>query len=210
MTDIWLSSYLCLWILVVFLLLAVFTLARQIGLLHRRLPPFGAMMTNDGPEVGARAPELEAVDLRGRPAELGRNQGKKTLLLFVSPMCDACAELAPAVRRIWKSERQSLQVVIVSLNDDEAANQRFAARYKLRDLPYVMSRKVAVDYRILSAPYGLLIDQHGVIRAKGVVNNLEHLESLLNAGELGHSSQESLLQMQHASDAMVEEVSTGP
>jgi len=34
-------------------------------------------------------------------------------------------------------------------------------------------------------PYAVLIDERGVIRAKGLVNSREHLESLFNAKELG-------------------------
>jgi methylamine dehydrogenase accessory protein MauD len=70
MTDIWLISYLSLWLIVIALAFLVLVLARQIGLLHSRLRPSGAMITNEGPEIGEMVPEAELVDLKGRPFKI--------------------------------------------------------------------------------------------------------------------------------------------
>ncbi|HCL72467.1 MAG TPA: methylamine utilization protein MauD, partial [Gammaproteobacteria bacterium] len=48
---------------VLVLVLAVFALARQIGVLHTRLAPAGALMTTAGPKVGEPAPLLSVPDL---------------------------------------------------------------------------------------------------------------------------------------------------
>lgn len=197
MTGTWLISYLALWLVVMLLLFALFVLARQIGLLHRRIGPLGARMTNAGPAVGERVPALHAVDLQGRPVELGYTRGKQTLVVFVSATCTSCTELAPAIRSIWKSERATHDVVLVSLGGDETTNRAFVARHKLSDIPYVVSSDLGLAYQVLTTPYGLLIDQQGILRAKGIVNHLEHLESLLNAAQLGHPSVESFYRAQH-------------
>ena len=52
MNSLMIVSQVGLWVIVSFLLLAVFALVRQVGLLHRRIAPSGARMTTDGPAIG--------------------------------------------------------------------------------------------------------------------------------------------------------------
>ncbi len=199
MNGIWLVSYLALWLTVIFLLLAVLVLARQVGLLHRRLAPAGARMENAGLNIGEAAPELNALDLEGKPVSLGSKRGKWTLLVFVSPACQSCNGLGPALRSIWRNEHSTTEVVLISLAGDEKMNRDYVSRYKLQGIPFVVSQTIGLQYKVLAPPYGLLIDRDGIVRAKGVVNHLEHLESLINAGESGYPSMESWVQTQHVS-----------
>lgn len=194
MDGIWLISYFMLWFVVIFLLLAVGVLGRQVGLLHRRLGPSNARMTNTGPQIGEQAPVLRATDLMGREVTLASDRGRQTLLVFISASCPACSELMPSLRSVWRSERNSLEVILVSLKGDEKANRDFILSHKLEDIPYIVSREIGNLYEVLTSPYGLLIDHSGTVRAKGVINHLEHLESLLDAAQLGFPSMESWVQ----------------
>lgn len=194
MSSFWFVSHISLWLIVGFLLLAVFTLARQVGLLHRRMPPVGARLMNAGLEIGDQAPEINAVDLQGRPVRLGSAQGKRTLLAFVSPTCQACTDLAPALRSLWKSEQRTVDVVLVSTTGNEETNRRFAKRHRLEDMPFIVSPELGPTYHVAASPYALLIDEHGQVQTKGLVNNREQLESLLHAAELGYPSMEHLLE----------------
>ena len=47
-------SYVILWALVIVLSLLVFALARQVGVLHERVAPAGALMLSGGPKIGER------------------------------------------------------------------------------------------------------------------------------------------------------------
>ena len=190
MTGIWLISYLILWLLVLLLLLAVVTLARQVGMLHARLGPVGARMTNAGPEIGEAAPALAVNDIDGRELTLGSVRGKPTLLVFITTSCSACARLTAAIRTLWKSEHDKLEIALVSLYSTEEEAREFAKRHKLTHIPCTADAQAGLVYQVASPPYALLIDEQGTVRAKGVVNNSEHLESLLNVIELGHISME--------------------
>jgi methylamine dehydrogenase accessory protein MauD len=203
MNSIWLVSYLCLWIVVLSLVVAVSLLMRQIGLLHRRLAPSGARVENAGPQIGSSVRELDELDSQGRRVTLGSEHGKQTLLVFVSAICQACDGLAPAIRSVWKSERESTDVVIVSLGGDLVSNRAFVRRHKLEAIPYLISEKIGSHYSVLAPPYALLIDENGGLRAKGVVNHLEHLESLFNAVAVGHSSLQSYARMHHKHDPAI-------
>jgi methylamine dehydrogenase accessory protein MauD len=190
MGGIWLASYVALWLLVLLLLLAVFTMARQIGLLHTRLGPSGARITNAGPEIGDLAPRLTVGDLSGREVTFGGAREKPLLILFITSSCSTCASLAPSIRALWNSERRNLDMIMVSLFSTEEQARGFVKKYKLSNIPCVVSEEVSLEYKVSSPPYGILLDSEGVVRSKGVVNHNEHIDSLLNVLELGHTSME--------------------
>ena len=85
-------SNVVLWVLVLALSAVVLALTRQLGVLHERIAPAGALMLNRGLTVGEPAPALEVAALDGRALRLGtaRDDGRSTLLLFVSPTCPVC------------------------------------------------------------------------------------------------------------------------
>ncbi len=51
-------------------------------------------------------------------------------------------------------------------------------------------------YRVDKLPYAVLLDDLGVIAAKGLVNSREHFESLIIAKETGFASIQSYLKAQ--------------
>jgi methylamine dehydrogenase accessory protein MauD len=51
---------------------------------------------------------------------------------------------------------------------------------------------------VAKLPYAVLIDTAGVIRAKGLVNTREHLESLFEASERGVASIQELRERERA------------
>ena len=74
---------------------------------------------------------------------------------------------------------------MISRNGNQEANAAFAMEHKLTDIPYVISPDLALKYNISITPYAIFVDKGGIVRGKGMVNHLEHLESFLNANELG-------------------------
>ena len=75
---------------------------------------------------------------------------------------------------------------MVLASDGEATEHLgFYGDAKLQQFPYLLSAELGMTYRVSRLPYAVLIDERGVIRAKGLINSREHLESLFNAKELG-------------------------
>ena len=93
-------SNVVLWVLVLGLAGVLLAVVRQLGVLHERIAPAGALMLNRGLKVGEAAPVVAVADLEGRTHEVGaaRADGRSTLLLFVSPTCPVCKTLLPAVK----------------------------------------------------------------------------------------------------------------
>jgi methylamine dehydrogenase accessory protein MauD len=183
MSGFWLVSYVLLWVTLALTVGGLVVLARQIGIIHRRIPAFGARETPAGPDIGEPAPLVRVSDLDGRDVELGGHKDKATLLVFVSSSCPACSEILPGVKSLARVERRRLDTVLVSLSS-ERATRDFVAANGLQGLPVVVARgDVDEAYRVATSPYGIFVAADGTVRSKGLVNSLEHLESLLNAFE---------------------------
>lgn len=191
MNSVWLVSYFVLWLIVIMLTLAVVLLGRQVGLLYRRLGPAPARMENEGPPLGDAPPRAEALTLDGARVVVGGARSKPQLLVFVSANCVTCDALAPAVRSAWKSERHGVDFLLLCMTADEALARHFVKRNKLHEIPCVIAGELSRQYLIFNPPHAVLLDREGAVAAKGVVNNLDHIESLLNAAEAGHPSVES-------------------
>jgi methylamine dehydrogenase accessory protein MauD len=182
-------SNVVLWIVVLSLLVVVLALTRQLGVLHERITPVGALMLNRGLTVGERAPAVDVVDLVGTSMRLGepRADGKSTLLLFVSPTCPVCKSLLPIVRSSGKDERDWLDIILASDgNLDE--HREYVRTNGLGNVPYVISARLGMTYQVSRLPFAALLDEAGVLRARGLVNSREHLESLFEAKRLGVAS----------------------
>lgn len=188
MTALFISN-IVLWVLLVALALVVLALTRQLGVLHERIAPVGALMLSKGLEVGEKCPVLEVADLSGRAHRVGavRPDHKSTLLLFISPTCPVCKTLLPVVKSSRGEERDWLDIMLAS-DGDLAEQRQFVSRQRLESLPYIVSGPLGMTYQISRLPYAVLIDEAGVLRARGLVNSREHLESLFEAKRLGVAS----------------------
>jgi methylamine dehydrogenase accessory protein MauD len=182
-------SNLVLWVLVLVLALVVLALTRQLGVLHERISPAGALITGKGPVIGERAPVVDVVDISGRAFQIGRDRGdgRSTLVLFVSPSCPVCKSLLPVIKSSNRAERAWLDILLAS-DGDVMVHEDFVHEEGLNGIPYVLSARLGLAYQIAQLPSAVLIDSSGVLRARGLVNSREHLESLFEAQRLGVAS----------------------
>lgn len=162
-------------------------IARQVGLLHERSAPLGAMITDHGPGIGDKAPTFSIIDVKGQKRQIGGEDpaGHKTMLLFTSPTCPVCEKLLPIVKSVARAEGTNVILVSDGAEEDHKA---FLAKNKLDGLPYVISAEIGMRFQVGKVPYGVLIDEKGVIKAKGLCNTREHIESLFEASRTGHAS----------------------
>ena len=181
------------WGLLVLLALLNVALFRQVGLLHMRISPVGALTLPGGVAVGAAAPEMSLASLTGVVVQVGgRSDGRSQLIFFVSPTCPICKSLLPAIRAIQKSEGNRLQVVLAS-DGDEALQEKMIKMERLEAFPFVLSATLGQTLGVSKLPYAVLVGGDGKIAAKGLVNSREHLESLLEAERRGVASIQDFL-----------------
>jgi methylamine dehydrogenase accessory protein MauD len=172
---------------VTLLVVLVLALARQIGVLHTRLAPAGALMnTAAGPEVGSPAPKLALQDINGKPVQIGGASATPSLILFVSPNCPICKELVPVACSMARSEK--LRLLFASDGGELEKHADYVSRMDIADYPYLLSSELGLKFAASKLPYAALIDGDGVLRSRGLVNSREHLESLVESMLSGYDS----------------------
>ena len=135
------------------LAVAVFALAREVGLLRLQLGPQAALeIPDEGPPLGEWAPLADRFD-PGRRAGLA-------LAVFSSPACPLCRSLEPAIAALRRDPLLAVEVFDEALHAD-----------------------VWHELGIPGSPFAVVLDRDGVVRAKGTFNSLAQLEGLLAAAE---------------------------
>jgi methylamine dehydrogenase accessory protein MauD len=179
-----LISNIVLWALVIALSLVVLALARQVGVLHDRIAPTGALMLAKGLSVGQAAPIVTVPDLDGQTLQIGaaRADSRGTLVLFLSPTCPVCKVLLPVLKASQRSEQAWLHIVLAS-DGEMPAHVEFRKHNGLASFPYVLSPAL------------------GIVLARGLINSREHLESLFEARRLGVASVQDYLEARHTGRA---------
>jgi hypothetical protein len=155
MSGWWMAAFIAQWILLIVLAIVVIALAREVGTLHLRLGPRGALeIDTEGPEIGEAPEPLAARDVEGARITIG-GPGPGRLVLFSSPTCPVCAEVAPGI----PAAAASAGLVPLIVHDPEAEDA----------------------LEVPGTPYVLVLDEIGVVRSKGTVNNLEQVEGLVDS-----------------------------
>lgn len=184
-----LTSQVLLWIAVIALSLVGLALTRQLGILHERIAPMGALALNKRLAGGSRAPYISVQTLTGNTiavggSELSISSSKSQLIFFLSPECPVCKKLLPVLQSIRHRERAWLSVLLASDGGEVASHQAFVQRHGLAMFPYVLSEQLGIRFGVSRLPYAVLIDEQGIIIALGLVNSREQLESLFEAKRL--------------------------
>lgn len=172
------------WIVILLLGVAVLALARQVGVLHMRVAPAGALTTAAGPAVGSSAAAIPATTIDGTATTVGghKHGTPLRLLMFVSPSCPLCKGLIPMAKSFARDER--VELIFIG-DDDAAATREMIAQQGLGGYSFINGPEVGQAYEVAKLPYAVLMDEHGTILSKGLVNSREHLESLVIAHEMG-------------------------
>jgi len=191
------------WAAICVLLVAVLALARQVGVLHERVAPMGALTMDHGPETGAESPVFDLVSLTGERIAIGRASGRPQMIFFLSPTCPVCKKLLPVLRSIRGDERGT--DVILASDGEAPEHLAFYRREKLAPFPYVLSPALGMVFRISKLPYAVVVGPDGRIASKGLVNNREQIESLLLAQEMGVASLQAFASLSSRAEERVQD-----
>lgn len=190
MSTTFLVAFVLLWVLVAVLSVLVFALARQVGVLHERVAPAGALMPTAGPKVGELTEPMALTDVSGPPVTIGgaNTEGLSTLVLFVSPTCPVCKSLVPTARSLAGHEGKRLQLAFASDGGKVEQHLSYVKDLGIARYPYIVSQALGLRYAVSKLPFAVLIGADGVLKSKGLVNSREHLESLIESMDTGIAS----------------------
>ncbi len=194
MTEALILSNIVLWVVVIILSLLVFALTRQVGILHERVAPAGALQPTNGPKVGELTDAMELRALDGTDISIGGEQssGLASFVLFISPTCPVCKSLVPTAQSLVKSERDRMQLIFASdgadTGEDVQRHRDYVKSLNIENYPYIISQALGMTYQVSKLPFALLIGADGTLQSKGLVNTREHMESLIESMDSGIST----------------------
>lgn len=188
MSMLHIASDILLWIGFGVMAVLVAALARQVGVLHERIAPAGALTLHQTAKPGDKAPEMLLETLSGSTVTVGgARTGRGQLIFFLAPDCPMCKSMLPVLKSTRAAERGWLDIVLAS--DGEAPeHRRLVMAEGLEDFDYVLSETLGRGLGVSKLPYAVLIGDDGRIASMGLVNTREHLESLFEAKERGVTS----------------------
>jgi thiol-disulfide isomerase/thioredoxin len=144
--------------------LVLVAVMRQVGTILLQIRPPAPGLMEDGPTVGTTL-ELPDSEISG-----------PLVVLFVTPNCAPCGKVVPIVPIVARNY-PAIEFIGVITGPDES--QRLAYADELEgidvrpDLHFLEER-----WRIPGTPYAVGLDEQGRVVQAGVVNHLDHLESL--------------------------------
>lgn len=159
----------------------LFSLVLLFGFVPGRTTPRPLSATDAGhrPIQSAQAPDFTLTDFSGKKLTRSQYKGKVILLDFWASWCTPCqAEIPKFIEWQKKYGEEGLQVIGISMDDNEKAARKFVERLK-PNYPVAMGNaKLAESYGgILGLPANLIINRAGRVRAKYVgATDLDTLE----------------------------------
>ena len=147
-------------------------------------------LKRDGLKAGTVAPEFSLPRLDGRGELALRDlRGRRILLVFSSPSCGPCVELAPKLEEFHR-EHPELELVMVSKGEPKE-NRAEVKKYGL-SFPVLLQQQweIARKYAIFATPVAYLIDAAGTL-VKDVAVGTDGILALL--AETGHKPEENVL-----------------
>lgn len=151
--------------------IVIVALARQVGTILLQIAPPRPGGMEGGPTIG----EAVAVDT------FGMAEGTPTIFMFLSPDCVPCREFVPSIP-VAAAHYRDVKFVPIVLSDEEGKRNEYAQtlHFPARTDLSSMQEK----WNVPGTPFAVGLDSDGIVREKGVVNNLDQLESLAETVQL--------------------------
>lgn len=170
-----------LWVVVMVQAYLMLVLLRQVGILNLRIVPAGARSVSTGPKVGEKAPELQLSDMRdsSRILAVPSDGGQSLMMVFVSPGCSSCKQLTPGINTLFAESSHDILWAVIALGSPSECSA-FQKQYFNSSLMFCHGNDRVRDlYEIATTPYAILMRPDATVLAAGIVNHIEHLESMI-------------------------------
>jgi methylamine dehydrogenase accessory protein MauD len=181
MNELWAAALVALWVVVILIGLLLAGALRQIGLFQLRLgDDLGALITDIGLDRGAQGPDFEVIDAKtGDRVRLSELPVRPRFLVFVTPTCLACQQLAPHLNEVMKTRKQEFDFVVVCTGD-ESACRAFAHAYRLEPTFLIdESTHASEAYDVKMTPFAYVLDDQRRVLIRGIANNWLGFEALM-------------------------------
>jgi methylamine dehydrogenase accessory protein MauD len=189
MMHLFLISFAGSWLILIALGLMITLVLQRVGeMLLEGAGGHHPLVTDDGPQLHEKMVEFSGRDMTDRPIAVSDFRGRPLVVLFLSLACRPCEEL---LGELTPTRRYTLRkpefLLVLEAGYTEA---RRLLQSNWTSVPAIVDpgAEIRTSLGIARVPFGVLVDEDGVARMKGVTNTRRHLEALV-AGR-GHMASE--------------------
>lgn len=139
-----------------------------------------------GLEPGVRIPAFEGYDEKGHRFDQTNLFGRRSLVVFLSPDCKPCRDLASHL-----AAAEEVGAEVIAVVSDSPEGRAFAAQLTV-PVVYQADHEVSRAFGTNATPHAFAIDQRGVVVGAGTANDARGLldigANLIGRGEASDSA----------------------
>jgi hypothetical protein len=180
MSGLLLLSYFALWVLVAVEAVAIFALYQHFGQMYLSSRDGRA---SQGPALGTNLKQMAAHDIYGQELSLPAIEAP-SLILFASTTCSLCRKLLPDLDALVRTRSDFKALVVCAGNRDAVRSWAKGIDEGLAVIPDP-GYAIAARYGVAFTPFCVACDEHGIVRAKGLVNDVGGLLGAMREAQSG-------------------------
>jgi hypothetical protein len=182
------SSYVALWIWVIFQGLLTLAIFKKVMELERR----SGVLPDGKSLVGTLAPKFSGTDFRsGRPVDLNIFNGQGGVILFLSARCSICRSLS---KTLQDGLVESLPPIVgICIGDTKGAMK--LGRYLAPQIPLLLdeAEDAVSAYKVSGYPMAVVLDGKGIIRGYHGVNRAQDIKRLVASSAVNDRNVEPVI-----------------
>jgi methylamine dehydrogenase accessory protein MauD len=191
MNSFLLSANLVLWVVVLGLGFLLLGALRSVALLRWQMAQLEATMPSrvgrSGLRPGKRAPDFTLSTISGGEVSLHHYANRKLLLVFMQPGCGPCHGIVPELNRLH--DAGEVQVLVIHNGATEAVREWIKQNRPHFSVAVQDHFGLSRRYEAFATPFAFLIDERGLISARGIVSTRQFLGFVL--AREGHDEKDS-------------------
>lgn len=142
-----------------------------------------ALAVGEGPSaglpIGTVAPAFTLEDTQGQSVALADFRGQQVLMIFSSPDCPYCRSLFKDLHA-YASHRSARTIVLMLSLASIEVNRQLQEQEQFSFPVLTATRDLFLQYEIPGTPFIYVIDSSGQVQARGAVNNLSDILTMVN------------------------------
>jgi methylamine dehydrogenase accessory protein MauD len=190
MNEVLLIGHVVLWGVVLILAFLLMGLLRALGILRWQLEQLEMTtprrLGRDGLKPGVKAPDFTLPAVAAGEVSLADFASQELLLVFTQTGCAPCHEIVPELNRLHRAG--DIQILVVTHGDLQAVGDWAREAHAVFPVAAQPDWSISRRYQVFATPFAFLIDEQGIIRAKGIVSQEQHLRFLRSRQQQAMSS----------------------